>query len=216
MAYRAAIFDLDGTLLDTLDDLWHAVNFALGQEGEPTRSRDEVRAFLGNGVARLMQLSMPEGSDRERTAQALATFREYYAHHNAEFTAPYPQIPELLHVLAGEGVLRAVVSNKPDAYVQTLVATHFKGLFNAAVGEQAGVRRKPAPDALLAVMDELRCAPDDTVYVGDSEVDLQTAKAAGVGCIAVSWGFRDRSFLVGQGATSIADSTEELAEKILL
>ncbi|EHF02509.1 hypothetical protein HMPREF1008_00154 [Olsenella sp. oral taxon 809 str. F0356] len=215
MAYEAAIFDLDGTLLDTLDDLHASVNFALASEGLPARSRSDVRAFLGNGVARLVHLSVPEGTPEEQEARALATFREHYARHNAERTAPYPQVKELLRVLSGEGVLRAVVSNKPDPAVQDLVATYFGGLFDAVVGERPDVRRKPAPDSLLAVTSQLGCRPERVVYVGDSEVDLQTARNAGVDCIAVSWGFRDVGWLRAQGATTIVGTTEELAEAIL-
>lgn len=215
MPYEAAIFDLDGTLLDTLDDLHASVNFALAAEGLPARSRSDMRAFLGNGVARLIHLSVPEGTPEEREARTLATFREHYARHNAQLTAPYPQIAELLHVLSGEGVLRAVVSNKPDSAVQDLVATYFGGLFDAVVGERPGVRRKPAPDSLLAVMSQLGCSPGRVAYVGDSEVDLQTARNAGVDCIAVSWGFRDEDWLRSQGATTIVGTTEELAEAIL-
>lgn len=215
MPYEAAIFDLDGTLLDTLDDLHASVNFALASEGLPARSRSDVRAFLGNGVARLVHLSVPEGTPEEQEARALATFREHYARHNAQLTAPYPQVGELLRILSGEGVLRAVVSNKPDSAVQDLVATYFGGLFDAVVGERPDVRRKPAPDSLLAVMSQLGVAPERVAYVGDSEVDLQTARNAGVDCIAVSWGFRDEDWLRSQGATRIVGTTEELAEAIL-
>lgn len=215
MAYEAAIFDLDGTLLDTLDDLHASVNHALSSEGLPGRSKGDVRSFLGNGVARLIHLSVPEGTPEPQEARALATFRAHYARHNAERTAPYPQVKELLRVLSGEGVLRAVVSNKPDPAVQDLVATYFGGLFDAVVGERPDVRRKPAPDSLLAVMSQLGCQPEQVVYVGDSEVDLQTARNAGVDCITVSWGFRDVGWLRAQGATTIVGTTEELAEAIL-
>ena len=141
---------------------------------------------------------------------------EHYAHHSAERTTPYPKIKKLLEILSGEGVLRGVVSNKGDSAVQDLVASYFPGLLNIAVGEREDVRRKPAPDTVLKVMTELNVNTINSVYVGDSEVDIETAANVGCDCIAVSWGFRDRDFLVKRGAKTIADTTEELAEAILL
>ena len=200
MAYKAAIFDLDGTLLNTLDDLHGSVNHTLEEYGFAPRGRQEIRSFLGNGMQRLI----------------LADFKKYYAHHSAERTAPYPQITQLLEVLSGEGVLRGVVSNKGDFAVQDLIAEYFPGLFNIAVGEMEGIRRKPAPDTVLKVMDRLGVSAEESVYIGDSEVDIQTAANVGCDCVAVSWGFRDRDQLVADGAKVIADNTEELAEAILL
>lgn len=214
--YKAAIFDLDGTLLDTLDDLWNSVNVALDKNGMPRRRRNEVRAFLGNGMRRLIHLSVPAQTDKTLETRVYLDFREHYAHHNAERTTPYPQIKKLLEILSGEGVLRGVVSNKGDSAVQDLVASYFPGLLNIAVGEREDVRRKPAPDTVLKVMAELRVDTTTSVYIGDSEVDIETAANVGCDCIAVSWGFRDRDFLVKRGARIIADSTEELAEAILL
>lgn len=214
--YKAAIFDLDGTLLDTLDDLWNSVNVALDKNGMPRRRRSEVRAFLGNGMRRLIHLSVPAQTDKTLETRVYLDFREHYAHHNAERTTPYPQIKKLLEILSGEGVLRGVVSNKGDSAVQDLVASYFPRLLNIAVGEREDVRRKPAPDTVLKVMAELRVDTTTSVYIGDSEVDLETAANAGCNCIAVSWGFRDRDFLVKRGAKTIADTTEELAEAILL
>jgi len=216
MPYKAVIFDLDGTLLDTLYDLHASVNHALAQHGLPQRSLGEVRSFLGYGVAELVRLSMPAGSARELTHEVLASFKEHYALHSTDHTTPCPQVRELLSTISQRGLRSAVVSNKIDSAVQDLVAAHFPGLFDVVVGERADVRRKPAPDSLLAVMRTLGLSAQDVVYVGDSEVDLETARAAGVGCIAVSWGFRDRSFLVARGATRIADTTAELAALILL
>lgn len=214
--YKAAIFDLDGTLLDTLDDLWNSVNVALDKNGMPRRRRSEVRAFLGNGMRRLIHLSVPAQTDKTLETRVYLDFREHYAHHDAERTTPYPQIKKLLEILSGEGVLRGVVSNKGDSAVQDLVASYFPGLLNIAVGEREDVRRKPAPDTVLKVMAELRVDTTTSVYIGDSEVDIETAANVGCNCIAVSWGFRDRDFLVKRGARIIADSTEELAEAILL
>ncbi len=217
MAYKAAIFDLDGTLLNTLDDLHGSVNHTLEEYGFAPRGRQEIRSFLGNGMQRLIHLSLPdEGIDPQLEAQVLADFKKYYAHHSAERTAPYPQITQLLEVLSGEGVLRGVVSNKGDFAVQDLIAEYFPGLFNIAVGEMEGIRRKPAPDTVLKVMDRLGVSAEESVYIGDSEVDIQTAANVGCDCVAVSWGFRDRDQLVADGAKVIADNTEELAEAILL
>ena len=150
--YKAAIFDLDGTLLDTLDDLWNSVNVALDKNGMPRRRRSEVRAFLGNGMRRLIHLSVPAQTDKTLETRVYLDFREHYAHHDAERTTPYPQIKKLLEILSGEGVLRGVVSNKGDSAVQDLVASYFPGLLNIAVGEREDVRRKPAPDTVLKVM----------------------------------------------------------------
>jgi len=216
MAYKAAIFDLDGTLLDTLDDLQGSVNWALARHGFEGRGRQEVRSFLGNGMQRLIHLSLPERTDPALEARVLADFKAHYAHHSAERTAPYPKVRELLEVLSGEGVLRGVVSNKGDFAVQDLIAEYFPGLFNIAVGEMEGIRRKPAPDTVLKVMDRLGVTSQEVVYIGDSEVDVETAANVGCACVAVSWGFRDRDQLVEAGAQTIVDTTEELAEAILL
>lgn len=215
MPYKAVIFDLDGTLLDTLEDLHASVNHALAQHGLPQRSLREIRSYLGNGVTELVRLSVPADCPEELASQVLDAFKERYALHSTDHTAPYPQVKELLRSISRRGLGCAVVSNKMDSAVQGLVSAHFPGLFDAVVGERAGVRRKPAPDSLLAVMDGLGLAARDVVYVGDSEVDLETARAAGVDCIAVSWGFRDRGFLVSHGATRIADTAAELAGLVL-
>lgn len=216
MTYQAAIFDLDGTLLDTLEDLWGSVNHTLRAHDMPERSRDDVRAFLGNGMRTLMHLSVPAGTSPEVEARLLAEFKEHYAVHSADHTAPYPQVVKLIEILAGEGVRRGVVSNKDDFAVQDLVERYFPHMFDVVVGERAGIRRKPAPDTVLAVTRKLSVGVNDVIYVGDSEVDLETAANVGCACAAVSWGFRDRDFLVAHGATLIADTTEELAEAILM
>lgn len=216
MTYKAAIFDLDGTLLDTLEDLWGSVNHTLRMHDMPERSMGEVRAFLGNGMSQLMHLSVPVGTSPKMEAQLLDEFKEHYAAHSADHTAPYPQVVKLIEILAGEGVRRGVVSNKGDFAVQGLVAQYFPRMFDVVVGERTGIRRKPAPDTVQAVMRELSVGVDDVIYVGDSEVDLETATNVGCACVAVSWGFRDRDFLVAHGATLIADTTEELAEAILM
>lgn len=197
------IFDLDGTLLDTLDDLCASVNHALSAHRLPQRSRAEVRAFLGNGIRRLMRQAVPPGMPDDRFEPVFATFRSHYMEHCLTHTAPYDGILPLLSRLKERGTHTAIVSNKLDPAVQTLRTRFFAGLIPLAVGESATVRRKPAPDALLAVMDRLGATPGTTVYVGDSEVDLEAARRAGVKCLSVLWGFRDEDTLRQAGATTL-------------
>lgn len=210
--YDAVIFDLDGTLLDTLDDLMDAANYALAQMGWPSRSREEIRQFVGNGVALLMERSVPAGTSADDTARALAIFKDYYEVHKRDRTAPYPGIPELLRSLRAKGCRLAVVSNKFDAAVKELMEDYFPGLLHAAAGENeaAGIPKKPAPAMVLRALEELGVAPDRAVYVGDSDVDLQTAKNAGLPCISVTWGFRERDFLTAHGATLFADAPADI------
>ena len=213
--YRAVIFDLDGTLLNTLDDLAASTNAALRQFGYPERTVEEVRRFVGNGVRLLMVRALPQGEATPRFEEILAYFRQHYAAHCREATAPYPGIPALLARLRERGVRVAVVSNKFDAAVKDLCHAYFGGEVEVAVGESPAVAKKPAPDAVLAAMRELGVSPADTVYVGDSEVDVETARRAGVPCISVLWGFRDRAELVAHGATHFAPDTAALAALLL-
>ncbi len=211
MNYRTVIFDLDGTLLDTLEDLWCSVNFALQQHGLPLRTMDEVRAFVGNGIKNLIERAC--GGVDEQTLQAvLATFKTYYGAHCEDHTKPYEGILELLQELQAQGIACGVVSNKADFAVKKLAKSYFGDLLAVAVGEneEAGIRKKPAPDSLLAVMQELGATRASTVYVGDSEVDIQTAKNAAVDCISVTWGFKDREFLLREGATRLVDTPKEI------
>ena len=209
--YKTVVFDLDGTLLDTLDDLWLSVNAALQKFGLPVRTRDEVRAFIGNGIVKLMQRAsgLLEG---ERFDGVLAEFKRHYGEHCEDNTKPYEGIMRLLQELRARGVQTAVVSNKADFAVKKLAESYFQGLLQEAVGEdeEHGIRKKPAPDSLLAVMERLGADRQATVYVGDSEVDIQTANNALVPCISVTWGFKDREFLIKNGATVLVDSVEEL------
>ena len=214
MPYKAVVFDLDGTLLYTLEDLYLATNHALEQLGLPPRSIDEVRSFVGNGYRQLFRLACPEGTPDEIQEQALAVFNEYYLAHDEDHTAPYPGIPELLDRLADRGIPLAVVSNKGDAAVRDLMDSIFPGTFAAVAGEREGVRRKPAPDTVLEVMRQLGLEATDIVYVGDSEVDVATAANAGCDCIAVTWGYRSVEQLQQAGATVMADTCEEVADII--
>ena len=209
--YKTIIFDLDGTLLDTLDDLTDSTNAVLGKFGLKRRTREEVRAFVGNGIAKLIERAVgQDGMDRH--AEVLAEFKRYYGEHCAEKTAPYPGILSLLNALKEQGIKTAVVSNKADFAVKSLAKTYFDGLLLSAVGEdeEKGIRKKPAPDSLLAVMEQLSAAAETTLYVGDSEVDIQTAKNAGVDCLCVTWGFRDKAYLVEEGGRLFVDTAVEI------
>lgn len=206
------IFDLDGTLLNTLDDLWASVNYSLAQNGYPTRSRAEVRQFLGNGARVLIEKSMPTGSSPEAIDTVFNTFRPYYQTHAMVKTRPYDGIVELLKALKWRGIKTAIVSNKPDGAVQELYERLFKDLVDMALGECPELRRKPSPDMVLKAMELLNSSKAETIYVGDSEVDYATAKNCGIRCVSVSWGFRDRSFLEAIGADTIIDEAKELLE----
>ena len=201
MSYDTYIFDLDGTLLDTLQDLATSVNYALRQHHMPEHSIDDVRRFVGNGVRRLMERAVPEGAANPTFEAAFATFREYYMEHSLDTTRPYDGIPELIHELKQRGCRMAVVSNKMMAATQELVH-HFFPEIEVAIGEHEaeGIRKKPAPDTVFAAMKQL--GQGSAVYVGDSDVDLATARNSGLPCISVLWGFRDRDFLLAHGATT--------------
>ncbi|MBR2442450.1 MAG: HAD-IA family hydrolase [Clostridia bacterium] len=210
--YKAFVFDLDGTLLDTLDDLTDAVNAAMQAVGLPVRTRAEVCSFVGNGIAKLIERAV--GEHTEKAQEALAFFKEYYALHCADKTQPYEGIVPLLQALKDRGLKTAVVSNKADFAVKALAKQYFEGLLAEAVGENesAGIRKKPAPDSLLAVMARLGVTAQETLYIGDSEVDIQTAKNAGVACACVTWGFRDKAFLQANGGRFFVGEPKELLE----
>lgn len=214
--YDAVIFDLDGTLLDTLEDLMNATNYALGQMGFPLRNRQEVERFVGNGVAKLMERAVPAGTSPAEIEAALGIFKPYYELHSKDRTAPYPGIPEVLKTLRAKGCKLAVVSNKFDAAVKSLAEDYFPSLLDAAAGESeaAGIPKKPDPTMVLRIMETLGSRPDRAVYVGDSDVDLQTAKNAGLPCISVTWGFRDREFLREHGAAIFVDDPREIVDLI--
>lgn len=208
------LFDLDGTLLDTLEDLAAAANYALRAMGWPARTVEEVRQFVGNGVALLIDRAAPAGTSPEERAECLALFKARYAAHRADATSPYPGIPEALAALRAGGCKLAVCSNKFDAAVKDLVRDFFPGLVDAAAGENegAGIPKKPHPAMVDKLLRELGASREGAVYVGDSDVDIATAKNAGLPCISVTWGFRDRAFLLKHGADTLIDSPEELVE----
>lgn len=204
------IFDLDGTLLDTLQDLAAAVNHALASHGLPLRNETEVRSFLGNGIRSLVERAVPEGLTGEKFEQVFETFRTYYMEHCQDRTQPYEGILPLIKQLHKRGYKMGIVSNKVDAAVQELNDRFFKTYIETAVGESPTVRRKPCPDAVLAALRRLGSSPAEAVYVGDSEVDLATAENAGLPCVSVLWGFRDHDFLLAHGATRCIARPEEL------
>ncbi len=209
--YELTVFDLDGTLLDTLEDLYLSVNHALQRFSLPLRTKEEVRGFVGNGIKKLIDRAAGDATD-EIKASVLAAFKAHYGEHCLDHTKPYEGILTLLTSLKERGVKTAVVSNKADFATKKLAAHYFGALLLTAVGEkeEAGIRKKPAPDSLLAVMRELGVSKEKTVYIGDSEVDIQTAQNAEVDCISVSWGFKDIDFLRAHGATKIVNDPKEL------
>lgn len=211
------LFDLDGTLLDTLDDLHSAVNFALKKHGLPLRSREEVKSFIGNGIALLMKRSV--GLERLATVDfqaIMADFKEYYGAHCQDKTRPYEGVLDLLAELKRQGKAVGVVSNKADFAVKKLCAAYFGELVDVAIGENemAGIAKKPAPDTIFAALDKLGIAAGNALYVGDSEVDIQTAAAAKIPCISVTWGMKNEQFLRENGAKNIVFSVEDLQKMI--
>ena len=213
MKYETFIFDLDGTLLDTLEDLWSAVNYALKKNGYPLRTIDEVREFIGNGVRILMERALGGTEDLE---VALADFKEYYGANCAVKTSLYDGVEEVLLALKKAGKKCAVVSNKADFAVKLQAKQYFGELIPVAIGENeaAGVKKKPAPDSVEIALRELQAIKEGAVYIGDSEVDIQTAKNAGLPCISVCWGMKSKEFLLENGAATILETPTELLEYI--
>ena len=209
MMYKAVIFDLDGTLLDTLVDLYNSVNHALRAFGFPERTIDEVRRFIGNGVKKLMERSTPEGTDEETNAKCLDCFRAHYLEHMSDNTAPYEGVNELIKKLREKGIRTAVVSNKLHSAVVDLCKDYFEGI-EEAIGVSVEEERKPNPVNVLKVISLFGITADECIYVGDSEVDVQTAHNAGVKCIGVTWGFRDEGELRENGADFIAHNADEV------
>ena len=215
LMYRTAIFDLDGTLLDTIGDLAVATNHALEAFGMPTRTLEQTRASVGNGIRRLVERSVPEGTTQDVVDQVTDEFKAFYAENCNVLTKPYDGILDMLANLRAAGVRCAISSNKGDFAVQTLAKQYFDGLVDIAVGEREGVPRKPSPESILGIMEQLEADPKSTVYVGDSDVDIMTAANVGVPCISCSWGFRDTPFLLESGATTIVDDAAALEQAIL-
>ena len=208
--YKTYIFDLDGTLLNTLGDLAASTNYALRQYGMPEHTIDDVRRFVGNGVGKLIERAIPEGLANPQYEDVLATFRKHYMLHSLDTTAPYPGIESLLHSLRSHGCNVAVVSNKFYNATVELCRHFFADTVEVAIGESENIRRKPAPDTVFEAMRQLGVSGEDTVYVGDSDVDVATARNSGIPCISVLWGFRDRDFLIEHGATTFVNTPEDI------
>lgn len=216
-AYQTAVFDLDGTLLDSLCDLHLSINAVLAAHDMPTHSLDDVRRFVGNGIRKLVERAVPAGTDDAQRDAVYEDFCAHYAAHCEDHTGPYAGIPELLAHLRAAGVRLAVVSNKGDFAVQELVSRQFPDTFDAILGENeaAGIRKKPAPDMVEAALARMGASRDGLVYIGDSEVDVQTAANEGCPCVSCTWGFRSVDELLAAGATTFVDTPDEL-ERVLL
>ena len=215
MKYDAVIFDLDGTLTDTLGDLKNSVNHAMREFGFPERTLDEVRLFVGNGVKRLVDLSVPENTDSETAAKCLAVFKEYYKNNSLVETKPYNGIISMLEALKSNGIKTAVVTNKMHEAAEDIVGLFFGEIIDITVGQVDGVAQKPQPDGINFVLKKLGVSKEKAVYVGDSEVDCITAKNAGIPCIGVTWGFRDKSVLLENSADYIADIPEDIVKYVM-
>lgn len=204
------IFDLDGTLLNSLEDLRVSVNYALFGFKYPKQTLDMVRRNVGNGIEKLMERSLPDGKDNVNYEVCLEIFKEHYKTHMSVNTKPYPHIIETLAALKSRGYKLAVVSNKFDAAVKPLCQKYFKSLIDVAIGQSKDTKKKPAPDTVYIALDELDSSAETSIYVGDSEVDIQTAKNSGMDCISVSWGFKTKEFLEQNGASVIIDTPLEI------
>ena len=208
------IFDLDGTLLSSLDDLAASTNYALRWAGMPERTLEEVRMFVGNGVKLLMERAIPDGLHNPRFEEVYAKFREHYLMHNLDRTRPYDGVLELLAELKRRGKKLAIVSNKFYAATQDLAHHFFADTIEVAIGERENIRKKPAPDTVLEALRQLGASKDGAVYIGDSDVDVMTAKNSGLPCISVLWGFRDKEFLIEHGATLFVETPHDILSKL--
>lgn len=215
MKYKAVIFDMDGTILNTLEDLKNATNYSLRQFEMPERSLEEVRMFVGNGIRKLVERAVPAGTPKEKIDQILDVFLEYYEIHSADNTSPYPGILELVEKLKKSGIKTAVSTNKADVPAQELGREYFNGIFDLIVGQQDGLKVKPAPDSVNKILSILDIQKKDAIYIGDSDVDVQTAKNSGLDFIGVSWGFRGREFLEKNGAKNIVDNANEILDLVI-
>lgn len=210
MRYDTYIFDLDGTLLNTLNDLAASCNYALRSYGFPEHSVDDVRRFVGNGVRLLMCRAIPDGDNNPKFEDCYACFREHYLHHNLDTTAPYPGIMDMIKALNANGKHIAVVSNKFYEATRALVRHFFGEEISVTIGERPDIHKKPAPDTVNEALRQLGVGREGAVYIGDSDVDIDTARNSGMPCISVLWGFRDKEFLLEHGATTLVTTPEEI------
>lgn len=208
------IFDLDGTLLDTLEGLKDGFNYAITKFGYPPRTLDEVRSFVGNGIKVALKLCLPNGVEDKEFEKIVEVFKIYYLEHSEETTKVYDGILEMLKILHDKGYKIAVVSNKYDDAVKELCKVYFNGFIDFAIGEGYGIERKPNPNGVYKAIQVLNSTVESSLYIGDSEVDILTAKNANIPCVSVLWGFREKDFLVNNGAKIFAQNAKELLEII--
>lgn len=210
MKYKLAIFDMDGTILNTLEDLRDSLNVSLAVCNFPPRTLEEVRTFVGNGIHRTIEQAVPNEATSQQIETVFDYFENYYPSHCKIKTAPYDGVIETIQKIKASGGKTAVVSNKADIAVHKLCDIFFPNLFDYEIGQKPENKRKPSPDSVNEVLEKLSISSTDSVYIGDSEVDLATAKNSNMDCIAVSWGFRDKAFLASHGATCIVDKPMEI------
>ena len=208
------IFDLDGTLLNTLEDLHAGFNYALKICGYKERSLEEIRSFVGNGIRKAIERALPEGIDEKETDKIVNIFKEYYKGHMHIYTKPYEGIVPMLIELKEKGFKLGVVSNKFDDAVKGLCGTYFNNLIEKAVGEGHGIDKKPDPKGVFTVVKQLDSSIEKTIYIGDSEVDIQTAQNTSVPCISIIWGFKDKDFLISNGAKLFANTPQDIIKII--
>ncbi len=204
------VFDMDGTVLNTVADLTVSVNYVLDRFGMPGHTEEEYKKFFGSGIRYALECAVPEGTKAETIDEMLPVFKEHYDAHCLDKTGPYDGILELMKALKERGYKMAIVSNKIDSAVKELNERFFSEYVDVAIGEKEGIRRKPAPDTVFTALKELGSDVSEAVYIGDSEVDFQTAVNSGLPCISVLWGFRDKDFLIQQGATVFAETPGEI------
>ena len=208
--FETYVFDLDGTLLETLKDLAASTNYALRTHNMPEHSIEDVRMFVGNGVKKLMERAIPNGIENPQFEEVYATFRQHYLEHNLDTTKPYEGIPELLAELKARGKKLAIVSNKFYAATQELARHFFPDTIEVAIGERENIKKKPAPDTVIEALRQLGASKETAVYIGDSDVDIMTAKNCDMPCVSVLWGFRDKEFLMEHGATFFVEKPCQL------
>jgi len=208
--YKLALFDLDGTILNTVKDLQLSINHCLDKYNFPNKSEKEVASYMGNGIRRLCELAVPTGTDIKIIDEIFDMFNDYYAVHCNDYTKPYDGIIETVNKIKENGVIVTVISNKADYAVQPLLRNHFNGVFEYGVGLKEGIRKKPHPDSCNEIINKFNIKKNDAVYIGDTEVDIETAKNAGIDCISVSWGFRSKKELEDAGASIIIDNVSDL------
>lgn len=214
MKYDLIIFDMDGTILNTLEDLKNSLNYVLQQAGYQIRTLEEVRTFVGNGIRKTIERALPSDIEEEKVDELFSLFMDYYAIHNTDNTKPYNGVIELLKELKHLGYKTAVVSNKQNSAVKSLCKKFFTGLFDVEIGEKENIAKKPEPDEVNEVLKILNIDRKKSIYIGDSEVDIQTAKNSKMKSIIVDWGFRDRKFLYEHGAEVIVSNPSEILDII--